>query len=68
MLGIWELNTAEAVSEAAKTIPLLAGSHQIDGKPSAFACENFACLMPVMDPQVLAQQLDAWVSLASPIL
>ena len=38
-------------------IPLLAGRTQLDGKPTAYVCERFACKMPTTDPSVLAAQL-----------
>ncbi len=48
----------QAAAEAATTIPLLAERVQINGQPTAYVCENFACRMPVTDPQALAAQLD----------
>jgi uncharacterized protein YyaL (SSP411 family) len=38
--------------------PLLADRPLIDGKPTAYVCEHFACRMPVTDPAALAMQLD----------
>jgi uncharacterized protein YyaL (SSP411 family) len=37
--------------------PLLEGRYMIDGKPTAYVCENFACQMPVTDPDALEEQL-----------
>ena len=37
--------------------PLLEDRPQIDGKPTAFVCENYACQLPVTDPEALAAQL-----------
>jgi uncharacterized protein YyaL (SSP411 family) len=39
------------------TIPLLTGRTPIDGHATAFVCENFACQLPVTDPDALAGQL-----------
>ena len=37
--------------------PLLEGRYMIDGRPTAYVCENFACQMPVTDPEALGEQL-----------
>ncbi len=51
---------ALAVSpEAAPALPLLADRPMLDGKPTAYVCENFACKAPVTDPEALADQLQA---------
>jgi uncharacterized protein YyaL (SSP411 family) len=31
-------------------VPLLAGKAQVDGKPTLYVCEGFACQAPVTDP------------------
>ena len=33
-----------------ETVPLLAGKTAIDGLPTAYLCERFACQAPVTDP------------------
>ena len=38
-------------------ISLLEGKPQIDGDPTVYVCENFACSAPVTDPEALAQAL-----------
>jgi uncharacterized protein YyaL (SSP411 family) len=38
--------------------PLLEGRVLVDGKPTAYVCENYACQMPVTEPEALAEQLD----------
>jgi uncharacterized protein YyaL (SSP411 family) len=38
-------------------IPLLRDRPQINGQPTAYVCENFACKAPVTTPEALAQQL-----------
>ncbi|MEO7970245.1 MAG: thioredoxin domain-containing protein [bacterium] len=43
---------------AAKAIPLLQGRLQLDGQPTAYVCEHFACKSPVITPAELGAQLD----------
>jgi len=43
---------------ADNTGPLLTGRELIDGRPTAYVCENYACQLPVTHPDALAQQLD----------
>ncbi len=40
-------------------VALLAGRTEVGGRPAAYVCENFACKMPVTDPDSLAAALDA---------
>ena len=40
-------------------IPLLQDRGMIDGKPTAYVCQNYACQLPVTDQQALAAQLSA---------
>ncbi len=42
---------------AVAAIPLLADRPQIDGRPTAYVCVNYACRLPVTDPAALAAQL-----------
>jgi uncharacterized protein YyaL (SSP411 family) len=44
--------------EAQREVPLLRGRAAVDGRPAAYVCENFACKLPVTDPEALARQLD----------
>lgn len=37
--------------------PLLAGRGPIDGKATAYVCQNYACQLPVTTPSALAAQL-----------
>ena len=49
-----------ADSEAAASgsgLPLLDGRGMVDGKPTAYVCENYACQLPVTEPEALAAQL-----------
>ena len=41
------------------TVPLLAGREPVDGEPTAYLCERFACRLPTSDAAVLAEQLTA---------
>jgi uncharacterized protein YyaL (SSP411 family) len=41
----------------ASPIPLLEGRAQIDGRATAYVCQNFACQLPVTEPAALARQL-----------
>jgi hypothetical protein len=50
--------SAAAAAGMAELVPLLASRTQIDGQPTAYVCENFACQLPVTEPQALARQLD----------
>jgi hypothetical protein len=43
--------------EPAAQIPLLAGRDPIDGRAAAYVCENFACHLPVTEPEELEKQL-----------
>ncbi|HEV8205334.1 MAG TPA: thioredoxin domain-containing protein [Acidimicrobiia bacterium] len=44
-------------AEAADLVPLLAGRSPLDGSPTAYVCERFACNLPVTEPVQLAAQL-----------
>jgi len=35
-------------------VPLLAGKDFLDGRPTVYVCENFACQTPVTDAVALA--------------
>jgi len=39
--------------------PLLADRALVDGKPTAYVCEHFACRRPVTSPEELRSELDA---------
>ena len=40
-------------------LPLLEGRGMVDGRPTAYVCENYACRLPVTDAEALAGQLSA---------
>ena len=44
-------------SAATSGLPLLEGRGMVDGKPTAYVCENYACQLPVTDTESLAAQL-----------
>jgi uncharacterized protein len=44
--------------EGTSTPELLAGRAAVDGRATAYVCENFACRAPVTDPRALAAALD----------
>jgi uncharacterized protein YyaL (SSP411 family) len=50
-LAPWQPNTVVAVGPGG--IPLLAGKSLVDGKPTVYVCERFACRAPVTDPAAL---------------
>ncbi|MBN1313049.1 MAG: thioredoxin domain-containing protein, partial [Anaerolineae bacterium] len=38
-------------------IPLLAGREMLDGKATAYVCQNFVCRLPVTEPELLRERL-----------
>jgi hypothetical protein len=49
---------AESPSHDAPS-PLLEERELAGGRPTAYVCENYACQLPVTEPEALARQLDA---------
>jgi uncharacterized protein len=47
--------------------PLLAGRTLLEGAPTAYVCEHYACRMPVTDPTELRTQLDAALAARAPV-
>jgi uncharacterized protein YyaL (SSP411 family) len=43
---------------AAALVPLLADRGQVNGRPTAYVCQNYTCNLPVTDPGALAAQLE----------
>jgi len=52
---------APAGSPAGTGLPLLADRGAVDGKPTAYVCRRYVCLLPVTDPAALGALLDAGV-------
>jgi uncharacterized protein len=50
----WQPRTVVAVGPA-EDVPLLAGKGLVDGRPSVYVCERFACQAPVTDVAQLGQ-------------
>ncbi len=50
---------AAAVGSTGNGIPLLEGREMIDGKATAYVCQNYACQLPVTNAATLASQLDS---------
>jgi uncharacterized protein YyaL (SSP411 family) len=51
-LATWQPNAVVAFGPAAG-VPLLEAKQRVDGKPTVYVCENFACRAPVTDPATL---------------
>jgi uncharacterized protein YyaL (SSP411 family) len=45
--------------EVSKKIPILSGREMVDGKATAYVCENYTCRLPVTTPDALIAQLSA---------
>jgi uncharacterized protein YyaL (SSP411 family) len=48
---------ALAADPASSGVPLLEGRTRLRDRPTAYVCRNFACQVPVTDPDALAEQL-----------
>ena len=46
-------------AETRSGVPLLEDRDRVDGKPTAYVCENYACSLPVTEPAELAAQLSS---------
>ncbi|MFN8482028.1 MAG: thioredoxin domain-containing protein [Anaerolineae bacterium] len=49
---------APSDAEPMRIIPILADRDAVDGQPTAYVCENYACQMPTTNPATLARQLE----------
>ena len=50
-------SAGNGTAEARSGVPLLEDRDRVDGKPTAYVCENYACSLPVTEPAALAAQL-----------
>ena len=50
-------SAGNGTAEARSGVPLLEDRDRVDGKPTAYVCENYACSLPVTEPAELAAQL-----------
>jgi uncharacterized protein YyaL (SSP411 family) len=48
---------AGANDAGSSVVPLLESRFALDGRPTAFVCRDFACRLPVTEPEALAGQL-----------
>ena len=44
-------------AEGDTEVPLLEDRTMLDGRPTAYVCRDFACRLPVTDPDALTEQL-----------
>ena len=51
------VGAGEEGTTASTGLPLLEGRGMVDGRPTAYVCENYACQLPVTDAESLAAQL-----------
>jgi uncharacterized protein YyaL (SSP411 family) len=51
-LAPWQPNAVVAFGPA-DGVPLLEGKGRVDGKPTVYLCENFACRAPITEPDAL---------------
>ena len=50
-------SAGDGTAETRSGVPLLEDRDRVDGKPTAYVCENYACSLPVTEPAALAAQL-----------
>ncbi len=65
--GGYEPNRVVALlsdESTASSIPLLEARTRLNGRPAAYVCRNFACRLPVTDPEALREQLAESAALA----
>ena len=47
----------DAGDDSAAHLPLLEGRERMDGRATAYVCQNYVCRLPVTEPDALAKQL-----------
>ena len=50
-------SAGDGTAETRSGVPLLEDRDRVDGRPTAYVCENYACNFPVTEPAALAAQL-----------
>lgn len=53
------LKTERTSGDLAACAPFTAAQHALDGKPTAYVCENHVCNQPTVDPDEMRQLLEA---------
>ena len=48
----------DSVNAGDHGLPLLESRGMVDGQPTAYVCQNYACQLPVTTPEELAAQLE----------
>ncbi len=56
-MGVSLLYSGDDGDVLERLAPFVTGQRMVDGKATAYICENFACQSPVTDPQVLRERL-----------
>ena len=49
---------ADTADTAYSRLPLLQERGMVNGRPTAYVCRNYACQLPVTEPEALAAQLE----------
>ena len=56
LVGAQEAQNPDSAGD--RGLPLLEARGMVDGKPTAYVCQNYACRLPVTTPEELAAQLE----------
>ncbi len=56
--AVFALRGDEDRERLGRWIPALGAMREVDGRPAAYVCENFACQLPATEPSKLAELLD----------
>ena len=55
------ISDADAIGRHAQRVPLVVGKRPVDGRTTAYVCEEGRCERPTSDPRTFATQLDRLV-------